>query len=816
MRCALIFCLLYVTVVSAHAQAYRVQGKLTNSKLEALAFGNVQVQELQRGVVTKEDGTYELQLEAGTYHLVFSMVGYKTHQLTIAVTQNLIQNVILEDADDLNEVVINGKRKDIAEDIIRNVIHNKEKTTHAAGAYSCTVYIKATQQDSGKVIISRKDVVAKKDTVTAQLAHMAMTEISLRLDYESETRFKEQRTGVKREGATERLFYLSVTDGQFNFYDNLVHVPALSQTPFLSPISYSGLLAYKFKVLHIETDGKYKLYTISVKPRSLSNATVSGELVISDSDWTIRKLHVVFPKYHVPEYERFEVVHDYTLINNSAWLLAHQQFLYAAKSRAGKASGRTDVTYNDYVLHQTFSKTHFGTEVSATTEQAYERDSSFWKQVRAVPLTAQEIRFLHYRDSLYNATHTVAYLDSLDSTVNRITWKKVGFTGQTFYNRAQERTWNLPPVASLYQPFALGGSRVNALVNFKKVYKSKRDLSVFTNLSYGFRNEDVNGSIRLSRKYNPFNRGFYSIAAGRDFQFIFQGDAWLNLLKRSNVFLNNFVSVGHGIELVNGLFLYNEAEVALRRSVSNYKTGNLIDTLFGNALGNNQPVPFQSYNAAYGKLRLEYTPRQRFIREPKEKIILGSVWPTFYTTWRTGIPHVFNSEVKFQYLEFGVQQQLHFGLLGVSHYNVKTGSFINTKALRLIDYQFQRRGDPLLFLNPDEAFQALDSSFPLFKRFYQGHFVHEFNGALINKIPLFKKLQLREVAGAGFLIAPERHLRYTEAFTGVERVFRWPFNPLTRFKLGVYVVGSVANQFRNPVQFKVGITSWDPLRNRWF
>jgi hypothetical protein len=172
--------------------------------------------------------------------------------------------------------------------------------------------------------------------------------------------------------------------------------------------------------------------------------------------------------------------------------------------------------------------------------------------------------------------------------------------------------------------------------------------------------------------------------------------------------------------------------------------------------------------------------------------------------------------VQFQYLEFGVEQQLNFGLLGVSRYNVKTGSFINTRRLRLIDYQFQRRGDPLLFLNPDEAFQALDSTFPLFKRFYQGHFVHEFNGAFINKIPLLKKLQLREVGGAGFLLAPERNLRYAEAFAGVERAFRWPFNPLMKFKLGVYVVGSAANQFRNPVQFKVGVTAWDLRRNRWF
>jgi hypothetical protein len=183
--------------------------------------------------------------------------------------------------------------------------------------------------------------------------------------------------------------------------------------------------------------------------------------------------------------------------------------------------------------------------------------------------------------------------------------------------------------------------------------------------------------------------------------------------------------------------------------------------------------------------------------------------------WRKGIPGFINSKVDFDYLEFGLQQQLKLGIAGISRYTIRSGSFPTRKDLRTIDYKFQRRGDPLLFLNPNEAFQSLDSTFPVFDRFYEGHYLHEFNGALINKIPFLKKLQLREVAGSGFLIAPERNLRYAELFAGVERVFKWPFNPIYKFKLGVYVVGSAANQFRNPLQFKIGIMSWDRKRNKW-
>ncbi|MBA2762748.1 MAG: hypothetical protein H0U39_12510 [Segetibacter sp.] len=316
--------------------------------------------------------------------------------------------------------------------------------------------------------------------------------------------------------------------------------------------------------------------------------------------------------------------------------------------------------------------------------------------------------------------------------------------------------------------------------------------------------------------YNPFNHGFYGVSLFRGFEYIFEGDAWINMLKRSNQYLNNAISIYHGVEIKNGLFLYTDLDFAFRKSLSDYKTGNTIDSLFGSEFNNNRPLAFDSYNALYGKLKLEYTPHQRYIREPLEKIILGSNWPTFYTTYRKGISGIFNSKVDFDYWDVGMRQEINFGLLGILHYNIVSGTFLSRSDLRVVDYQWQRRGDPLLFMNPDGAFQALDSTFPVFRRFYQGHMVHEFNGYFINKIPLLKKLQLREIAGAGFLSVPERKLRYAETFVGVERVFKWPFNLASKFKLGVYVVGSVANKFTNPVTFKIGVTSWDKRRNKWY
>lgn len=817
MKSFFVFICLFLLGLASHAQAFTVFGKVTDIKMEPLAFASIQFKELGIGTTTKEDGSFAVNLEIGQYNLVVSMIGYKTQIINIVVNKDYPLNIVLEEEQkNMEEVVVRVKMKDRAEEIIKNVIRNKDEITAASVPYSSQLYIKAIQQDSSL----RKKDRSKTDSTffqgnDADLHGMAMAEIVSHLDYASDSKIKEERLAVKKNGNTNGLFYLSVTDGNFNIYNNLIKVPRISEVPFLSPISYSGLLAYKFKTLKIERKNGHKYYTISIRPRQLSNATVEGEVTVQDTVFAVTHARFSLPSYHLTQYDFLEIDQQYEFVQNKAWMLTREQFNYYSRSNREKLSGQTLVVFTDYKLNKQFSRNYFGAEVSSTAQAAYEKDSSFWRTIRVEPLTDKEVRYVRYQDSIYLVTHTKAYLDSLDKANNRITWKKFGFIGQTFYNRDKERTWVLPAAISLYEPFQFGGARIHPSIFYFKKYPSRKDITVLADVSYGIRNKDFNGGLRLTRLYNPFTRGYFILELQRDFDHIYEGDAWINQIQRSSYFLNNFFSAAHNIEVVNGLFFYTQADYALRRSVVGYKTNPRADSLFGDFLDNNKPVGFEPYNGFYGTVRLEYTPHQRYIREPREKVILGSKWPTAFVTWKKGIPGFLNSQTDFEYLEFGLKQTINVGVLGNMRYEIKSGSFLTKRDLRLLDYSFQRRGDPFVFMNPDRAFQALDSTFPLFKRFYQGHLVHEFNGALLNKIPLFKKLELREIAGGGFLYAPERNLTYFELFGGVERVFKWPFNPLTKFKIGVYVVSSVANKYSNPIQFKVGLTTWDKRKNRW-
>src|SRR5690349_7579745 len=143
--------LLFFIAFTTKAQTFKVYGKVTDNKLEPLAFANIQIKEQQSGVMTKEDGSYEMNLELGQYTLVITMIGYKTQVINLVLNKNWEQNIILEENEEestMEDVVIRYKVKDRSEEIMRNVIRNKDAIVSAAGPYSAKLYIKAIQQDS--------------------------------------------------------------------------------------------------------------------------------------------------------------------------------------------------------------------------------------------------------------------------------------------------------------------------------------------------------------------------------------------------------------------------------------------------------------------------------------------------------------------------------------------------------------------------------------------------------------------------------------------------------------------------------------------
>ncbi|HNB80810.1 MAG TPA: DUF5686 and carboxypeptidase regulatory-like domain-containing protein, partial [Chitinophagaceae bacterium] len=540
-----------------HAQQYSLHGKVTNTRLEPLSYVTVQVKGAQIGTKTNDKGEYSFQLEEGEYELVFSLIGYRKQSIKFILDNNSIsQNVMMEEGSTaMNEVKIVSFRKDRAEEYIRNIIRRKDSIREQIQSYSTEVYIRATEELEHSLPAKKWNKLSDsaKNALEERLPAMNMTEVYLKLDYQYPGKIKEQRSGIKKRGNSDGLFFLTTTDGDFSLYPNLIRIPSLSEIPMLSPVSYSGLVAYKYKTKNIFRKDNYTIYTIQFIPGRLGNALIEGELKVVDTSWTILETTYRFPKFHMPEYDFFETTQQYDCIDGKAWLPVKQRFTYYTKEGKAKMSGRTVAVYDHYILDTQFAKKYFNREISSTQMEAYRRDSNFWNTVRLEPLDEKEVKFIAKSDSVYRATHSKEYLDSIDRRTNKITLLKIAFFGQDNYKRSTERTISINPLISMYRPLLPGGTRLAQGGSYRKIFKNKTSLFINGELNYGIRNHDFMGDLRIQHIYNPFSQGYWVVDGGRAFDLIFSGDAFINLFRRSNFYIKNYVGVEHGLEIANGL-----------------------------------------------------------------------------------------------------------------------------------------------------------------------------------------------------------------------------------------------------------------------
>lgn len=100
----------------------------------------------------------------------------------------------------------------------------------------------------------------------------------------------------------------------------------------------------------------------------------------------LTKLH----KGNLKIYDNFRIIQEYEQID-SIWVVSKQIFEYDTKYGKETVHGTTTVVYTDYIFNLIFRR-NFNNELGSTVEGAYERDSTFWEDVRPIPLTEEELR----------------------------------------------------------------------------------------------------------------------------------------------------------------------------------------------------------------------------------------------------------------------------------------------------------------------------------------------------------------------------------------------------------------------------------------
>jgi len=819
------FLLLFTGLLTAQS----VSGKVINEFGEPVPYASILVQELGSGTTTDDEGNYVLNLNTeGNYRLIFSSLGYTSNKENIILTlEPLTLNVDLSTSDVmLNEITVSAGKKDPAYGIIQKVVERKGEHLRSADSYRTKVYVKAVEEvehhhknkpdievaEPGDDPTSAPDPFEQEAKERAELlGSLNFLEMEVKLNFQQPRSYKEERTAYQAYGNTRGLFVPRFGETDFNFYRNMVQLTNISDAPVISPLSNTGILSYKFKLESTDLEGDQIVYKIRVIPRKNGNSTCRGHLWINEDTYTINRLDLEFSKYPLKFFDAFRLQQEYVKHADSLWTVEKQVFDYVAKQgKRATFRGNTTLRYSDYEHNYTFPPKFFGNEVAVTTREAYKRDSSYWATGRTVALTEKEAQVIRIRDSIKTVVTSDAYQDSIQELYNKVKLLELVWDGVGFRNNKKKSHLYVGSIPELIGFSVVGGWEINPYASYSRRYENGKMLDLSGSLGYGLLNKNLTGDFNAWHRYDAFRLAEVSLSGGRSFESINQNDAFLNQLRPSNYILKEAVSGRHQVELFNGFFLITEAEFNRRKPITGFKTSDLFSGLIED---NEAPQEFEAYDALITTLAFQYTPGQKYMREPDRKIRLRSKWPTFTVLYRKGWDGPLSSDVDFDFLQASMRQTISFGALGNSNYELEAGKFINTKDLLFIDFKRFRESDPILLSDPTKTFNALDTSLTTTDLFLEFHHIHHFNGALVNNIPLLRKTRIKTIAGAGFLWLPKKNFRYQEVFVGIERVFK--LGARRRLRIGTYAVLGDDNNGQANTQFKVSFDVIDLWKKDW-
>jgi hypothetical protein len=743
---------------SVFAQTTTVKGLVTDKSGTPLPFVTVFVPGTSFGIATDAAGRYELQFDSPKDSVRFALMGYKTVNIRIQRGKEQVRNVTLDNgAQNLNEVVIRRKREryrnkdNPAVELIRLVIDNKSKNRMEHYDYAnYNQYEKlefALSNLSEKIRNNRftrkyKFVFDNQDTTKMEgrsLLPMYLEEKLADVYYRRDPEKKKTVITADKKVSFENYIdnrglsaYLNHIYQDVDIYDNNM---MLFTNQFLSPIAGTGPTFYKYYIADtITTADSTKLIVLEFYPRNKTDRLLQGKLYITlDGNYAIQKADMTANKeinlnfirdFHL--YMDFEKTPDGRYFMNKNTLMADFGLF---KGKSGLYGERT-VSLKNMVINKPMPDDFYKGSSIVEDEVAVQKPDSFWTQHRHDTLTAAESKVYQNIDSLQNMKSFKRTMDI--ATLVLAGWKSVG---PKFEIGPVNTFYNFNPVEGFR--LRLGG---RTTTNFSKsIY-----LEGYT--AYGFKDEKwkyyFGGSYAFNHK-SIYDWPVRAIKAsyqhdtkipGQELQFV-QEDNFLLSFKRGN----------------NDKWLYNDIyRVFYLHELDNHSSFQLgfkhwAQTPAGTLSyykGTGPADSVKKITTAELSLELRWAPNEQFYQGKNFRIPIPNKYPIFTLRAIAGVKGLFNSGYNYQNITLNIYKMVYMSQLGYSEVVVEGG------------YIFGQIPYPLLTIhraNQTYAYQLQSYNLMNFLEFVSDRYAgvnidHSFNGFIFNKIPLLKKLKLREVA----------------------------------------------------------------------
>ncbi len=763
----LFFAFLFITF-SAFSQKTIITGKVSDAETgDGVPFASVYFDGTTIGTSTDFDGFYKLETDKATDSLVVSYVSYQTRKK--AVKKGVTQNIDYQLASSLQTlkaiVITSGKRENPAWEYLRGLLdHKSENDKRRLSAYQYDAYSKVELDvdnisDKFKEKKLVKQIIGVVDSVESLAGEDGKPILPLFIS-ETISKYYYRNNPVKRKEEIEktRIKGVGLEDGSivsqlvgssfqdYNFYESWIQIAGKD---FVSPISESWRLFYDYELQERSQIDDIWCYRIDFQPKRKEDLAFVGTMWITDdSTFALKRIDVTVPKSaNLNFIEKIKIQQDLKRIDDgkkeddqtkeTAWIPVKTRILVDVGQVNDQWAGMLLKSYSsaeNVVINQP-KDIRFYKDAIVVSEEVNNSTDEFWQKNRHDSLTVSEQTVYSMIDTISNLPMVKSYIEIADLLING--YKDVGKI-------------DVGTLMSLYSNNNIEGHRLMLKLRTNADFSQK--IQFFAAAGYGFKDKKwkYNGKIRYIAKRTPWT--VISVAHQYDLQQV----ALFNEDFRSsdNVLFSAFSRWGDLTK--NRPFYHRQSSIDFQTDIVKGLTSKITyrnqnyDPLFAFEFFDpeNPEIRYSDFTVSEIMAEIRIGFRERHINGEMTRVTINSNLPVFKFRYIRGVSDFLGGDLEYHKFSTRMEHSFRVGILGRTDYFVSAGFTPSTLPYPLLESHL---GNETPFYN-QLSFNLMNYFEFVSDRYASINLIHDFNGFLLNRIPLMRKLKWRSFVEGNMLI----------------------------------------------------------------
>lgn len=754
MKRFLLYTLLFFGV-ALNAQT-KVSGTVQDENGDPVAYANVLFKNTTEGTITDENGRFYLESDETYTLLSVSFIGYTLEEITLTQRVTYNMKIVLREGEQLDEVVVyvgrQSKKNNPAIDILKKIWANKringlrkfpqyEYDKYEKIEFDLNTIDSALMQS--RMFKGLEFIFADLDTsrITGKTyLPLFLNETFSQVYGDNELQLeKEEIRGIKNSGFSSNQAIIGFVEdlySDYNIYDNYIK---LVDKSFTSPLSRTGINTYNYVLADSAFIDNKWCYHIIYYPRRKNELTFKGDFWVNDTTYAVKKIDMEVTKSaNINWVKEIYIQQEFDVVNDSVFLLKRDyllsDFSFSKKEKSKGVYGKRTTVYDNYEFENPRPPEFYKKVTDPFNPAIFERDSLFWRNNRLETLNKDEL-------GIYTLLDTLKTVPKFKTYYNLVSILGSGYI--------EIDKWNLD-IGDIYSTFGYNDAEGIRLRGGARTYFGQNDpWRLEGYMAYGF--DDKKFKHGFSAKFLLDRKSRFIISGGnrRDIEQLGLSLTATNDVLGRSVASSAVFTVGNNDRLTN----INLSTLALElEPVTNFRVrfGGSFRTL-SSALPEAFSLDYIDPGAPSGIsseikqfdliTTLIYTPGKRTIGYGVERRDINENYSTLLLNYTQGLQGFLESDFNYEKIQFSYTQPWQLGGFGRLLSSVEVGKTFGAVPLGLLNVV---PGNQTLF-SIYNTFPNLNFYEFVTDTYVSAHFEHNFNGRLFSRIPLLRKLNLREI-----------------------------------------------------------------------